>query len=412
VELYLALQKLERLRKRAPRRVQILRDGDIGIEGWPEDMRLTPTVAAHIIEHFERMGNKVPIDYNHATTAVEDGDTAEAPAAGFITDLEYVMGDGLYGYVEWNAEGRGDVEGQAYKYLSPVVQREKGDKKANEKWRLHSIALTNRPATREQRELLAASLRAEESEIDMPKKTTRKKVAKKGTYKANDPVLEEVSTDPEVAPEVADKVEDVNDGLEGLAEALRAAGQDVPDDYAAEDLIALATQVVAGMSAPEEEAEVPETAEAADTPNESTLAAQVKVMAGAIKSMSTELAQIKSERQQTAVDRMIEEQVEANKINPNDESQMHAAKLLAESDEELFKATYDSIPAYVEPGTLTGGTVTATKGAREKLIAEAVSEWKSNEFNQGGPLDGYVNIVLDEHEQANLSKEEAAKLRS
>lgn len=413
MEVYLALQKLERLRKRAPRRIQILRDGDIGIEGWPEDMRLTPTVAGHIIEHFDKMGNKIPIDYHHATNRAEDGE-AKAPAAGFVTDLEYVMGDGLYGYVEWNAEGRGDVEGGAFKYLSPVIERNnKGDKKTRDMWQLHSVALTNRPATREQRELLAASLRAEETETeDMPKTAKAKAVAKKRTtHKANDPVLEEVAADPELEPDAADKISDLDAAIESLAEALRTAGNEVPDDYAAEDLIALAVQVIAGAGESEEESEeMPEAASA--TPADSTLAAQVKAMSASMKSMTAELAAIKTERNDKAVETMIAEQVAANKINPNDESQMHAARLLAEDNPDIFKATYGSLPAYVEPGELTAHSGSAPTGGRAKVIAAAVSEWKGNEFNQGGPLQGYVKVVLDEHGMADLNKVESEKLRS
>ncbi len=414
MEVYLALQKLERLRKRAPRRIQILRDGDIGIEGWPDDMRLTPTVAAHIIEQFEHMGNKLPLDYEHSSKSVESGTVDKAPAAGWIADLEYVPGDGLYAYVDWTDQGRQDVEDGGYKYTSPVVCRnDAGNKKTRDQWKLHSVALTNRPATREQRELLAASLRAEESETEDMPKTKRATPKKRTTHSANDPVLEEVVADPEIEPEAADKIEDLSAGLESLAEALRAAGNEVPDDYAAEDLIALAVQVIAGSAEEEEEEapeEMPEAASA--TPSDKTLSAQVKAMSASMRSMTAELAAIKTERQGKAVETMIAEQVAANKINPNDEPQMHAARLLAEDNPDIFKATYESLPAYVEPGELTAHSASAPSGGRAKVIAEATTEWKGNAFNQAGPIDGYVNVVLDEFSMANLSKAEAEKLRS
>ncbi len=413
MEVYLALQKLERLRKRAPRRIQILRDGDIGIEGWPEDMRLTPAVAANIIEQFEHMGNKLPLDYEHSSKTVEQGTVDKAPAAGWIADLEYVPGDGLYAYVDWTDEGRQDVENGAYKYTSPVICRnDTGSKKTRDQWKLHSVALTNRPATREQRELLAASLRAEETELDDMPKTKRATPKKRTIHKANDPVLEELAADPEITPEAADKVGDVNESLEALAEALRQAGHDVPDEYAAEDIHVLAIQAIAGAEESEEEApeEMPEAASIATSG--STLAAQVKAMSASLRSVTAELAGIKTERQDKAVETMIAEQIAANKINPNDESQMHAARLLAEDNPDIFKATYGSLPAYVEPGEMTTHSGSAPTGGRAKVITEAIREWNGNTFNQGAPIDGYVNVALDEFQMANLSKAESEKLRS
>lgn len=64
-------------------------------------------------------GQKLPIDENHAT----DKGAAlglPAPARGWIVALE-ARDDGLWGRVEWTAEGQKMVEDRAYGGISPVV---------------------------------------------------------------------------------------------------------------------------------------------------------------------------------------------------------------------------------------------------------------------------------------------------
>lgn len=141
-------------RKDAPTRMLLLNDGDIGWAGL-EGVTLDQEQADAIIKHFEAQGAELVIDYHHASKAVEDGEAARAPAAGWITALAYVKGEGLYGTIRWNAKAAQEIEAEEFKYLSPVILTEQ---KTGEIGLLHSVALTNRPRTIDAPELLAADL--------------------------------------------------------------------------------------------------------------------------------------------------------------------------------------------------------------------------------------------------------------
>jgi phage I-like protein len=61
------------------------------------------------------------VDYDHQTmTAPNTG--AKAPAAGWITQLEWVDGQGLFAQVDWTANAKTFIQGQEYRYFSPVIQ--------------------------------------------------------------------------------------------------------------------------------------------------------------------------------------------------------------------------------------------------------------------------------------------------
>ncbi|WP_084524425.1 phage protease [Lutispora thermophila] len=77
------------------------------------------------------------IDYEHQT--LKD---VQAPAGGWIKSL-ILKNDGIYAKVEWTPKAIEYLRNKEYRYLSPVVLVNKGNKKAVA---LHSVALTNTPA--------------------------------------------------------------------------------------------------------------------------------------------------------------------------------------------------------------------------------------------------------------------------
>ena len=78
-----------------------------------------------------------------------------APAAGWITALEAVEGEGIYATVEWTAKAAEFIKAKEYRYMSPVIFISDDDRRAV---KLASVALTNTPA------MEALSLPVEESE--------------------------------------------------------------------------------------------------------------------------------------------------------------------------------------------------------------------------------------------------------
>lgn len=98
----------------------------------------TPQAA---IQAFEADRRDIPVDYEHATE-IRPPQGLDAPAVGWIDKLELRNG-ALHGRVAWNDEGRRQVEGRAYRFISPVVHLDPGTRDVI---RISSVSLTNDPA--------------------------------------------------------------------------------------------------------------------------------------------------------------------------------------------------------------------------------------------------------------------------
>lgn len=83
---------------------------------------------------------KLVFDENHSTDhAMKAG--GSAPARGWIVEMQ-ARADGLWGRVEWTAEGRALLEQRAYRGVSPVFAHKAG---SGEVVQLYRAALTNAP---------------------------------------------------------------------------------------------------------------------------------------------------------------------------------------------------------------------------------------------------------------------------
>lgn len=143
---------IDAAQKTAPERVLLFREGWVEIEG--EGRFLVDRESFVVTKaHFERRGNEIVFDYEHQTL-----DGVQAPAAGFITALEYEDGTGVWARVKWNQRGADYIAAGEYRYFSPVFAVRKGDSRLIA---IHSVALTNAPKTNHITPLLAAKLEAE-----------------------------------------------------------------------------------------------------------------------------------------------------------------------------------------------------------------------------------------------------------
>ena len=117
--------------------------------------KLTPQIAARLVAEANARANKYVIDYEHQTQ-LADTNGHPAPAAGWFKPLEYRAGDGLYAAsVEWTARAKGYIDGDEYKYISPVFSY---DSKTGEVQKLISVALTNNPGLDGMDEVTLAAL--------------------------------------------------------------------------------------------------------------------------------------------------------------------------------------------------------------------------------------------------------------
>ena len=158
---------------RVPSRLLVLPDGEFsGVDGRPKGMtyknadgeeqpvkcaawRLDAQVAQQIIGMYAAVGLDLVVDYDHQTLRSEENGKP-APAAGWITALEYEAGRGLWATVDWTDSGRESVASRSYRYLSPVFPF---DPETGAPFFLHSVALTNTPNLNQLGEIAAMASR-------------------------------------------------------------------------------------------------------------------------------------------------------------------------------------------------------------------------------------------------------------
>lgn len=113
-------------------------------DGRPVDApawRLDATLAATLIAQFSRRVNAAVVDYEHQTLHAEVNGVP-APAAGWINELQWREGQGLFAKIEWTAKAREMIQAGEYRYLSPVFQYAPG---TGDVLTLEMAAVTNYP---------------------------------------------------------------------------------------------------------------------------------------------------------------------------------------------------------------------------------------------------------------------------
>ena len=112
-----------------------------GRELKPGAWRIDAASAQHVIERFKSRGKPPVIDYEHQTLKKEQNGQP-APAAGWIRDLRWVDGQGLYAVAELTARARDYIKAGEYLYFSPVFEY---DEATGTVLAVHMGALTNDP---------------------------------------------------------------------------------------------------------------------------------------------------------------------------------------------------------------------------------------------------------------------------
>lgn len=416
---------LERADGKAPTRVLVMQDGNLGWLGF-EEMELDAASAKEVIDHFNMVGNDLPIDYHHATKHQEEGRIAKAPAAGWITALEYVPGEGLYGEVKWTEQATKEIEAEEYKYLSPVVLSDEDD----EIKRLHSMALTNRPRTKDQIELLkAAELLAATVTGDMTvTKPTKPKVV--------------AAQDEPVEPAPLPAVDETQKLLSDLIMAMQQAGLTIADEAPLEEVLKMAIEAIKGAEVVEKEevpvpveevaadaatAAAPVTAPCAEPTGATTPAAlpckaadsaevcALRVKAERLGEVETQLKVLMDERKAGRTDALVEAEITRGVILPDNLKAIAAARNLANADEALFKATYAAMDPIVEPGRVVAPTASdkkeSQKTERTKLIAASLEEFeKTGVAKTGAKKRYYVDAWLEHHDEPDLNESEVKEL--
>ena len=201
--------------KDAPEWFLLFKEGWNDIEGEGKFLVDFPAFT-FVAGEFNRRGNDMVIDYEHATI---NGD--KAPAAGWISELRYTEGRGIEAKVTWISEAAEYISKGEYRYFSPVFYVRKSDKRLVG---VHSVALTNAPKTNNLTPILAKLGEAFKEKEDMAMEFLKKLIAKLGlkAEASEDEVLNAVGTitakNTDLEKQVAEKPKEVvaKDVLEAL----------------------------------------------------------------------------------------------------------------------------------------------------------------------------------------------------
>ncbi len=107
-----------------------------------KDWFLDAESAAELIAAVKARQTPIVIDYEHQSLA-GNAPAGGAPAAGWIEDLAYVEGRGLFARVAWTERAAGYIAADEYRYISPAFFFDHTTGKIT---RLVNAALTNTPA--------------------------------------------------------------------------------------------------------------------------------------------------------------------------------------------------------------------------------------------------------------------------
>lgn len=111
--------------------------GEVLIIGEDEPKIMDDEGALSVLQYFKSLGRDMVIDYEHQTLM-----NMQAPAAGWIKELQWRGKDGLWARTEWTHKGAEYIRNKEYKYFSPVMIHRKSDRRIVA---LIHVALTNEP---------------------------------------------------------------------------------------------------------------------------------------------------------------------------------------------------------------------------------------------------------------------------
>lgn len=124
----------------APEWWRLLPAGKIGIVGQNRPLILDGQSAAMVLKYHATLGRDLVIDYEHQTLSGN-----QAPAAGWIKQLQWREGDGLWVKTEWTQKAAAYIAKNEYRYYSPVMISRESDSRIVA---VINVALTNSPKTR------------------------------------------------------------------------------------------------------------------------------------------------------------------------------------------------------------------------------------------------------------------------
>ncbi len=119
---------------------QVLPYGEVFILGDDQPLVMDDETAGQVLAYFADLGRDMVVDYEHQTLG-----GGQAPAAGWIKELQWRGKEGLWARTEWTERAAAYIAAKEYRYFSPVMISRNSDRRIVA---LINVALTNEPKTR------------------------------------------------------------------------------------------------------------------------------------------------------------------------------------------------------------------------------------------------------------------------
>ena len=134
---------VELVEGKVPEWIQLVPPGleIVGVDG----RRFVNRDPAGVVAAHRTMGMDAPVDWEHATER-RASEGLEAPAAGWIKEMEVREGGSIWARVEWTERGAAAIASREYRYISPVYVY---SRKTLQLRGIPSVALTNSPNLRQ-----------------------------------------------------------------------------------------------------------------------------------------------------------------------------------------------------------------------------------------------------------------------
>lgn len=382
------------------------------------------SAALSAIEAFNEQGVDLPIDFDHATL----DDSRPPNAMGWIKSLEYQSDVGLMAHVELSDEANSRIHSGAVKYVSPVAMF---DKKTRRLVRLHSLALTNKPATKNMPDILEYA-----ANVGMKVADNEYLIAACMDYQSDNRMSQAANT----LRSAANLMEDV-------ASLLRSRGVQIPEDQTPEETWNMAMEFLGQLFDYVRDYKGEETTMATDRTTDGPidsgvlekLAARLGIgadaneddfiiaveklkMAGArttevlalseqVKTLQLKLDSYEIAATEKRINEKIDRAVSDGKLSRyNAEGRKTLAEFYRLSEEKA-DAYVAAMPVLIAHGRITPHTTADTGNSRESIIIASAKNFRDNDLGRRNlRLDAHVNGSLRNSGMNPLTREELARI--
>lgn len=371
-------------------------DGLVDIQLVPEglvesangDFQFDRAAGERVIAAFRKLGRAMAIDYDHESVGPEfRSANGGARAAGWIEEMDYREGRGLFGRVKWTAVAQELIRTDQMRYLSPALYH---DTKTKDVIGMHSAALTIDPAIVGGLPVTATRGTRDRKEHMMPEEMTAPTMADPGV------LIGEIKSLLDIG-DIEDEG-DTTSVLRAIRDALKSKASEAPDDDAGgdEEAAEMATNVKRALGLK------PDASPDAVLLEVNTLR-KTRASADALSEKVKKLEERQAERD--ARD-LVQPYIDCNKINPKDEEDLNLCMNLARTDPQAFSHHMKHRRPYAEAGRWEAPTrdEASPDAGEDKLIDEAV---KAHSGNKGDALIGLQSRMIREQEARGLNRKAA-----